>query len=543
MFFLNDFKYLFTYLMIGIAIIVDFKMSILIVSINTISMFFERLKVQILLICILLTILLIDRSGFLYLLNRVINNYQIILKNSFLDYLIMQFHNSFIADINIFKSGEVVFSLTLSLIYHLHNKNVQPNNILEHSTFNKDMVFLGKNINNNDVYIDDKDFNRHALVLGTTGSGKTNTLLNIVTSCAKRNLPLIYIDGKGSLKLIDQIAKIANDNNRVFRVFSINDHNKKEYLAAYNPFTYGNFTEWKNKVITLLGDAHTRGQEHYEIQEHTFISLVCEILAKSNNMNIDLVQLVYYLKNLDKLQKLANLIDASLAYRLLVIQREINNIDLIKVLESFIYSSYGKWFDSKNSNNNISLKDAINNKEIILFLLNAASLYKDTNLLGKLLINDINSVWATFGKEGKTIKGYVIFDEFAAYASPNMAQVLSLQRDNGLHAIIGTQSINAINENNLKRVSKELIANCNTFIFHKIHDPVDMHLIKNIIGKEQKFNLNINLNNANYNYILQNQWDYLLNDNDIKGLSAGSAYIYQTINNISLERVSINHVH
>lgn len=51
------------------------------------------------------------------------------------------------------------------------------------------------------IELSDKASNQHMLVLGTTGSGKTITVCNIVESAIRRGLPLIYIDGKGDYDL------------------------------------------------------------------------------------------------------------------------------------------------------------------------------------------------------------------------------------------------------------------------------------------------------------------------------------------------------
>jgi DNA segregation ATPase FtsK/SpoIIIE-like protein len=47
------------------------------------------------------------------------------------------------------------------------------------------------------VDISDADANTHSLVLGTPGSGKTASVLNLVESAIHRKLPVVYVDGKG----------------------------------------------------------------------------------------------------------------------------------------------------------------------------------------------------------------------------------------------------------------------------------------------------------------------------------------------------------
>ena len=55
------------------------------------------------------------------------------------------------------------------------------------------------------VLLTDADANTHTLVLGTTGSGKTVTILNLVESAIDRALPVVYIDGKGDQALAQSV--------------------------------------------------------------------------------------------------------------------------------------------------------------------------------------------------------------------------------------------------------------------------------------------------------------------------------------------------
>lgn len=343
-----------------------------------------------------------------------------------------------------------------------------------------DDIYLGTDKDSNHYFISDEEFNQHSLVLGTTGSGKTTTLLNIVASCAKRGLPLIYIDGKGSLSLYTKLKSICNTYNRPLKVFSLNASDKIVETSYYNPLFSGNYTQWKNKIVTLLQDSSSKGQEHYTLQEEAYISLVCEIIYKSGNY-IDLEGFLGYLAHPLELQKLANKVDANLALRLNQTSLKIDTADIYQILQSLYYSAYGHLFSTSNKpkEQQINLEECLSNGDVVLFLLDAASYKRDTKLLGRLLINDINHAFNSLANLDKKVKAYCVFDEFASYSSPNMASILSLQRENGLHGIIGTQSIQAIAKESkeIERVAVELIANCNTYIIHKLNDYKDIELL------------------------------------------------------------------
>lgn len=409
-------------------------------------------------------------------------------------------------------------------------------------------ITLGTDMTTNiPIVILDKELNQHCLVIGTTGSGKTTTLLNIAESCCQRGLPLVYIDGKGSISLINTLSKMCTRYGRKLKVFSLEDDNATiTELAYYNPFSCGNFTGWKNKIITLALDAENKGQEHYSLQEQNYISLVCEILYKSK-VYVDLEAIIAYLKVPEELQKLANRISHKLALRFVQVDNATKkSSDIVKILEIFYYSNYGKLFSTskQSSEQVINLKEDVEDGNIIVFLLNAASYKRDTNMLGRLIINDINSVWAEFGSQGKRVKGYCIFDEFAAYASPNMASVLAMQRDNGLHAVIGTQSINAISVESMtiKRVAVELIANCNTFIMHKLNDNKDIEILASTIGTQKDLNLSYSFKSDRDEYNLQVRSDekYIIPLQQVRELKAGQAFICRTVMGLRPRKVKIH---
>jgi hypothetical protein len=404
---------------------------------------------------------------------------------------------------------------------------------------------LGIDKQQNPFMISYKELNQHTLVIGTTGSGKTSTLMNIVYNCCSQNLPLIYLDGKGSIKLAEKISQICGQFGRKLKIFSIDPEQNIPHLAKYNPLAYGNFTEWKNKIATLLGEAENKGQEHYAIEEQSYINLVCEILNKSDKY-VDFEGFLAHLSNPDELQKLANLQSPEIALRFIKARNLNKNNDIIKTLELFYHSHYGSLFSTTGEapENIINLQQAILDKEIILFLFDAATFRRDTSQLGKLVINDINSAFSGLGRSNKPAQAFCIFDEFAAYASANMSNVLAMQRDNGMHAIIGTQSIHAISQESqqVKRVSVELIANCNTFIIHKINDAHDINLLQETIGKEVRYRVRSISNTLDKKVTTTLNDEYILDGNKIRNLQPGFAYVCRTAVNIRPQIIKFNYI-
>jgi hypothetical protein len=124
------------------------------------------------------------------------------------------------------------------------------------------------------------------------------------------------------------------------------------------------------------------------------------------------------------------------------------------------FSSYGHLFDVIDKANVINIKQSINNGEIILFLFDASAFALDTARVAKMVISDINATFDEFGQEQKPTKAFCCFDEFKSYETDAIASTIALHRSNGMHAIIGTQSLALID----KGIGDAILTNCQTHL-------------------------------------------------------------------------------
>ncbi|WP_366485156.1 helicase HerA-like domain-containing protein [Devosia sp.] len=70
------------------------------------------------------------------------------------------------------------------------------------------------------AFITDSALNNHVLTIGTTGSGKTVTTLNLIESHIDRGLPVLILDGKGDVKTGRQIVAHARQMGRRAYLFT-----------------------------------------------------------------------------------------------------------------------------------------------------------------------------------------------------------------------------------------------------------------------------------------------------------------------------------
>ena len=297
------------------------------------------------------------------------------------------------------------------------------------------------------------------------------------------------MDRKGSPDLPEKMFYIAKKYNRKLKIFTLKpedlDGELAECLAAYHPFSTGTFTEWKNRIMSLFAAAEGRGQQHFVLGEEDTLNTILAVLYELQ-IDVDLKVIMKFVHNEASLKALGS------QFKNEILKKELDQIsieqlgDIAKILKLFVLSSYGHLFDTDATKNVIRVQDSIMNDEMVLFMFDSATYKEDTKKIAKMIISDINSAFSTIKKRNKGLekKCFCIFDEFASYASSNLSDTLTLQRSNGMHAIVGTQGLATVAEAgaDTARVAEELIACCGTYLILQLQHDADIERIAKIIG-------------------------------------------------------------
>lgn len=434
------------------------------------------------------------------------------------------------------------------LIYFLWNINkntkiVANSDTDKPATLTKEQFIFAHDMRGNSpVVLFHQELNAHLFANGTTGSGKTVAFMNFVAEACNKNLPLIYLDGKGSVDLVDSIGALAKKHNRVFRVFTIKPHAVDD-PAHYDFLGSGSFTEKKNRIMKLFINASDAGAAYYQDRVERFVNSVFRLMD-IHKLNPDLSKFLMLIKNDNDLLEIANLSDDEELieyFRWIKQQKKDNPRDrILDLLDVFIHSSYGYLFKLKDTNtaekvpNIVNLKQSIVKNEIVLFLLDSSAYYSDTSKIAKMIISDINSTFAEFGEARPRDfkKTFCIFDEFASYATDALSATISLHRSNGMHAFIGTQSITTVAEVSLetKRVAEELLSCCNTFLVLATTNDKDAVRLAKIFGTKKRFDTTVQIKQQQVTTISNHQIeDYIVSPQSIKDipLNSGIGYIYR----------------
>lgn len=141
-----------------------------------------------------------------------------------------------------------------------------------HAKYNKSrgIFFLGNSKRSEDesddgwgageeFWVGDSDMRRHFLVFGSTGSGKTITLVGFSYNALAMGSGLIYIDPKADAKLVTQIYKIARFLGREedVRVLNFMTGNRDQAAGTkrsntVNPFAFGDATTLSEILTSMI---------------------------------------------------------------------------------------------------------------------------------------------------------------------------------------------------------------------------------------------------------------------------------------------------
>ncbi|MCB1563296.1 MAG: DUF853 family protein, partial [Alphaproteobacteria bacterium] len=272
------------------------------------------------------------------------------------------------------------------------------------------------------IELSDKCANQHTLVLGTTGSGKTVTVCNIVESAIRRGLPLIYIDGKGDYDLACRVARFGRESGRPVSVFAM-----KGESIAYNPLSCGGFTSKKDRIIEL----REWTEEHYKKLAEGYLQSVFKVMDSCgipSNMvslseNLDLKKLKALVR-----QHEADIPDAQ------ALMDELNNQDqafksiesLTAEIRNFTASEIGPLFRVEEDKPVLTLDQILAENGVAYFCLPALEFPSMAQTLGRLVINDLKATMAQQLGQGVKKTVYVIFDEFSVFAGEQVLNVINM---------------------------------------------------------------------------------------------------------------------
>lgn len=360
----------------------------------------------------------------------------------------------------------------------------------------KGVTMIGNDLETKEqIYAGDSDLRTHMLVLGTTGSGKTEFLLGLVFNALVQNTGFIYVDGKGDPKLQKEIFRLSRYLGREDDLLIINfitsgrDFVEKqpdkvtnnmnimgntssgmliELIVSLMDDSGGGGDMWKGRAISFVA-ALTRPLIY--LRDKGYINLSPEKYLEYFELNV-IEELVW--EHNGKYGDMFDVIVAPLRSYLVTLpgyQKTKMKKQETKTLEQHGYIvmqltrifndltfNYGHIFKTKIGD--VDFFDVVINRRLLVVLLPALERAPDSmRMLGKMIVGSIKQMMASC--LGNRVEGvvreiidsrptnasfpfYTILDEYGYYAVIGFAVAPAQARSLGFSVIFAAQDFSSL---------------------------------------------------------------------------------------------------
>jgi energy-coupling factor transporter ATP-binding protein EcfA2 len=121
-------------------------------------------------------------------------------------------------------------------------------------------LYMGRDEKGREAWLNESAVRQHVLVLGTTGSGKTEFLVSLVSGALSWGSGAVFVDGKGDASLYAKVMVQAHAYGREEDVLVLNFMTGPEggsgiLSNTFNPFARGASDEIVQMVVDMMDDA------------------------------------------------------------------------------------------------------------------------------------------------------------------------------------------------------------------------------------------------------------------------------------------------
>ncbi|MAS49039.1 MAG: phosphoesterase [Alphaproteobacteria bacterium] len=381
------------------------------------------------------------------------------------------------------------------------------------------ILYFGNDLDRGDeLWFSNSDARTHFLILGTTGSGKTETLVSMSSNALSWGSGFLYCDGKGDTSLWGKIYSLARrfgrDDDVLILNFMTGNSDGGGESNTFNPFARGSAGSLTEMLVSLMDDPGKEG----DMWKGRAISLLTAIMMAVCKLRDD-GKLLLNIEALGDFLNLPKIVDLYLdkhgTYDLPPkIRSQLKNyldslpgfdwnearagrpqaatandqhgylqMQFTRILTS-LSGTYGHIFDHELGD--IDVYDIVVNRRILLVLLPALEKSEDELAnIGKIVVASLKGMMsATLGaklegdwsnvistKPTNSASPFLsILDEVGYYTVPGMAVMAAQARSLGFSMVFAAQDVSAMKKRSEKE-AESIIANCNIKSFMKLEDP------------------------------------------------------------------------
>jgi intracellular multiplication protein IcmO len=395
--------------------------------------------------------------------------------------------------------------------------------------------FFGNEIGTRkEVWFTNSDVRTHCLIFGTTGAGKTETLLSICVNSLNQASGFLYIDGKGDNSLWAKVFSLCASRGRLDDLYLINymtssvnlDTKTTERITnKMNPFATGNADSLTELIVSLLPDGGGDGM--WKGRAAVFMGALLKPLVFMRDegkllLDVDVIRKYFTLGEIIKLSRRTDIpkkyIDG--------IREYVKNLpgyleptpanpdpeqpEAVAEQHGYITMQYTETFGlladtyahiMKTQVAEIDFYDVVVNRRILVVLLPALEKSKQSlSNLGRIIIASIKNMMSS--TLGSKVEGLIedvietkptnapspyltIFDEYGYYATEGAAVMPAQARSLGFMMVFAGQDYQAFKKGSEEEAAS-IVANCAVKICMKLEDPTEtLKIFQEAAGREK----------------------------------------------------------
>jgi type IV secretory pathway TraG/TraD family ATPase VirD4 len=328
----------------------------------------------------------------------------------------------------------------------------------------------------------------HTLIVGATGSGKTVSQTLIVRRAIESGLGAVIVDPKGDPLLREHAQAAAERAGRPFLEWTPSGP------CAYNPYGHGSAGEIADKALA----AERFTEPHYLRQAQRYLAHAVRALVAAGQTATParLVELM----DPRRLELLARSIGDEAQARLLfdyldtLDARQRSGLhgtrDRLAILAE---SEVGRWLAPVEGVAELDLLDAVGERSVSYFCLEADRLPLLSRMLAAAIVSDLLTVAASC--QSAPTPTLVAIDEFSAIAPDGVARLFGRARAAGFSLLVATQEVADL-RSAAPELLEQVLGNVETVVAHRQSVPDSAELIARIAGTRQAWSSTEQLEHA-----------------------------------------------